>query len=78
MFLIVFAFKGQVHVFAGRVKIVSHLSFRTRAILKYFCPLDDDDNDDVGDDDDDGAPAEADQVIKVLQPWDQVFEYIGY
>ena len=34
-----YAFKGQVHVFAGRVKIVSHLSSRTSAILKYFCPL---------------------------------------
>ena len=29
----------EVHVFAGRVKIVSHLSCRTSAILKYFCPL---------------------------------------
>ena len=26
-------------VFAGRVKIVSHSSCRTSAILKYFCPL---------------------------------------
>ena len=26
-------------MFAGRVKIVSHSSCRTRAILKYFCPL---------------------------------------
>ena len=33
------AFKGQVHVFAGRVKIVSHLSCKTSGILKYFCPL---------------------------------------
>ena len=40
MFLIAYAFKGQVHVFAGRVKInVSHSSLRTSAILKYFCPL---------------------------------------
>ena len=30
---------GQVHVFAGRVKIVSHLSCKTSATLKYFCPL---------------------------------------
>ena len=30
---IVYAFKGQVHVFAGRVKIVSHSSCRTSAIL---------------------------------------------
>ena len=30
------AFKGQVHMFAGRVKIVSHSSCRTRAILKIF------------------------------------------
>ena len=33
------AFKGQLHVFAGWVKIVSHLSCRTSAILKYFCRL---------------------------------------
>ena len=39
MFFIVYAFKGQVHVFAGQVKIVSHSSCRTSAILKYFCPL---------------------------------------
>ena len=31
--------KGQVPVFAGQVKIVSHSSCRTSAILKYFCPL---------------------------------------
>ena len=37
MFFIAYAFKGQVHVFAGQVKIVSHSSFRTSAILKYFC-----------------------------------------
>ena len=32
---------GQVHVFAGRVKmiIVSQSSCRTPAILKYNCPL---------------------------------------
>ena len=29
MFFIAYAFKGQVHVFAGRVKIVSHLSCMT-------------------------------------------------
>ena len=40
MFFIAYAFKGQVHVFAGQVKIVSHSSSRTSAILKYFCPLD--------------------------------------
>ena len=39
MFLIAYAFKGQVHVFAGQVKIVSHSSCRASAILKYFCPL---------------------------------------
>ena len=39
VFFIVYAFKGQVHVFAGRVKIVNHSSCRTSAILKYFCPL---------------------------------------
>ena len=37
MFFIAYAFK--VHVFAGRVKIVSHSSCRASAILKYFCPL---------------------------------------
>ena len=36
MFCIAYAFKGQVHVFAGRVKTVSHSSCRTSAILKYF------------------------------------------
>ena len=35
--LLHYAFKGQVHVFAGRVKIVSHSSCRT--IFKYFVPL---------------------------------------
>ena len=39
MFFIAYAFKGQVHVFAGQVKIVSHSSCRSSAILKYFCPL---------------------------------------
>ena len=39
MFFIAYAFKGQVHVFAGPVKIVSHSSCRTSAIFKYFCPL---------------------------------------
>ena len=40
MFFIAYAFKGHVHVFAGRVKVVSHLSCRTSAIFKYFCPSD--------------------------------------
>ena len=35
MFFIAYAFKGQVHVFAGRVKIISHSSCRTSTILKY-------------------------------------------
>ena len=39
MFFIAFTFKGQVHVFAVRVKIVSHSSCRTSSIFKYFCPL---------------------------------------
>ena len=39
MFFIAYTIKGQVHVSAGRVKIVSHSSCRTSAILKYFCPL---------------------------------------
>ena len=39
MFFIAYAFKGQVHVFVGQAKIVSHSSCRTSAILKYFCPL---------------------------------------
>ena len=38
MFFIAYTFKGQVHVFAGRVKIVSHSSCRTIAILKFFVP----------------------------------------
>ena len=39
MFFITYAFKGQVHKFAVRVKIVSHSSCRTSAIFKYFCTL---------------------------------------
>ena len=39
MLFIAYAFKGQVHVFAGQVKIVSHLSCRTSAVLIIFCPL---------------------------------------
>ena len=39
MFFITYGFKGQVHVFVGRVKIVSHSSSRTSAILNYFCSL---------------------------------------
>ena len=39
MFFIAYAFKGHMHVFAGRVKIVSHSSCRTIVIFKYFCPL---------------------------------------
>ena len=39
MLFIAYTFKGQVHVFAGRVKIVSYSSCRISAILKYFCPL---------------------------------------
>ena len=39
MFIIAYAFKGQVYVFAGRVIIVSYLSCRESAILKYLCPL---------------------------------------
>ena len=38
MLFIAYAFKGQVPVFAGRVKIVSLSSCRTSAILKYFVP----------------------------------------
>ena len=40
MFFIAYAFKGQVNVFAGRVKTVSHSSSRTSSILKYFVPCD--------------------------------------
>ena len=32
-------YRTSIHVFAGRVKIVSHWSCRTSAILNYFCPL---------------------------------------
>ena len=39
MFFIAYAFKGQVHVFAGLVEIVSNSFCRTSAFLKYFCPL---------------------------------------
>ena len=39
MFYIANTLKGQVHVFAGCVKIVSHSSCRTSIILKYICPL---------------------------------------
>ena len=39
MFFIACAFKRHVHVFAGRMKVVIHLSCWTSAILKYFCPL---------------------------------------
>ena len=39
MFFIAYAFKRHVHLFAGRVKVVSHSSCRTIAIFKYFCPL---------------------------------------
>ena len=39
MFFIAYIFKGQVYVFVGQVKIVSHSSCRKSTILKYFCPL---------------------------------------
>ena len=39
MFFIAYAFKGQMCVIAGQVKIVSHSSCRTIATFKYFCPL---------------------------------------
>ena len=39
IFFIAYIFKGQVHVFARQVKIVSHSPCRTSATLKYFCPL---------------------------------------
>ena len=38
MFLIAYAFKGQVYVSAGRVIILSHWSCRTSAILNIFVP----------------------------------------
>ena len=37
MFVIAYTLKGQVNVFAGKVKIVSHSSCRKSAILEYFC-----------------------------------------
>ena len=40
MFFIAYAFKGQVSVFAGRVKIVSHSSCMTSAILIFLSPED--------------------------------------
>ena len=33
MFFVAYTFKGHVHVFAGRVKVVSHLSCRASAIF---------------------------------------------
>ena len=39
MFFVAYAFKGHVHAFAERVKVVSHSSCRTSVIFKYFCPL---------------------------------------
>ena len=39
MFIIAYPLNGQLYVFAGRVKIVSHSSCRISAILRYFCPL---------------------------------------
>ena len=38
MFFIAYAFKGQAHVFAERVKIVCHSSCRTSAILNILSP----------------------------------------
>ena len=38
MLFIAYTFKGQVHVFARRVKILSHSSCRTSAILDIFVP----------------------------------------
>ena len=38
MFFIAYTFKEQAHVFAGQVKIVSHSSCPTSAILKYLSP----------------------------------------
>ena len=38
MFFTAYAFKGQVHVFAGRVKIVGHSSCRTSAYRIIFVP----------------------------------------
>ena len=39
MFFIAYPLKGQVHVFAGLVELLSYLSCSTSAMLKYFCPL---------------------------------------
>ena len=39
MILIAYAFKGHVHAFTGRMKVLSHSSCRTSAIFKCFCPL---------------------------------------
>ena len=39
MLFIAYTFNGHVHVFAGRVKIVSVSSYRTSTTMKYFCPL---------------------------------------
>ena len=39
MFFIAYTFIEHVHVFAGGVKVVSHLSCWISAIFKYFCPL---------------------------------------
>ena len=36
MFFIAYTFKGQVNVFAGRVKVESHSSCRKSAILNNF------------------------------------------
>ena len=38
MFFAAFAFKKQVHVFAGRVKIVSHSSWKQVQYLDMFVP----------------------------------------
>ena len=40
VFFTAYTFIGQLHVFAGQVKIINHSPCRTSAILKYFCPLD--------------------------------------
>ena len=39
MFFIAFAFKGQVHVFAEQVKVVSHSSCRTSTNIEIFLSL---------------------------------------
>ena len=38
MILIAYAFEGQMHMFAGQVKVARHHPCRTGAIFKYFCP----------------------------------------